>query len=92
MANVADYFGSMVFDDKVMKERLDGKIYQKLRKTIDEGEQLSISVANAVAVDPFQNYVVRYTFYHARNRITTSLSRKRRTRKYTQDIHLAQIP
>ena len=50
MANVADYFGSMVFDDKVMKERLDGKIYQKLRKTIDEGEQLSLTVANAVAV------------------------------------------
>ena len=50
MANVAEYFGSMVFDDKVMKERLDGKIYQKLRKTIDEGEQLSITVANAVAV------------------------------------------
>ena len=50
MANVADYFGSMVFDDKVMKERLDGKVYQKLRKTIDEGEALSISVANAVAV------------------------------------------
>jgi glutamine synthetase len=40
----------MVFDDKVMKERLDGKIYQKLRKTIDEGEALSITVANAVAV------------------------------------------
>ena len=50
MANVADYFGCLVFDDKVMKERLDGKIYQKLRKTIDEGEQLSITVANAVAV------------------------------------------
>ena len=50
MANVADYFGSMVFDDKVMKERLDGKVYDKLRKTIDEGEALSISVANAVAV------------------------------------------
>ena len=50
MTNVADYFGSMVFDDKVMKERLDGKIYQKLRKTIDEGEALSITVANAVAV------------------------------------------
>ena len=50
MANVADYFGSMVFDDKVMKERLDGKIYEKLRKTIDEGEALSITVANAVAV------------------------------------------
>ena len=50
MANVAEYFGSLVFDDKVMKERLDGKIYQKLRKTIDEGESLSLTVANAVAV------------------------------------------
>ena len=49
MANVADYFGSMVFDDKVMKERLEPKIYAQLRKTIDNGEQLSIGVANAVA-------------------------------------------
>jgi len=49
MANVAEYFGSLVFDDKLMKERLDPKIYKKLRKTIDEGEQLSIEVANAVA-------------------------------------------
>ncbi len=50
MANVAEYFGCLVFDDKLMKERLDGKIYQKLRKTIDDGEQLSLTVANAVAV------------------------------------------
>ena len=49
MANVAEYFGSLVFDDKVMKERLDPKIYKQLRKTIDDGEQLSINVANAVA-------------------------------------------
>ena len=49
MANVAEYFGSLVFDDKVMKERLESKIYKQLRKTIDDGEQLSIQVANAVA-------------------------------------------
>ena len=49
MANVAEYFGSLVFDDKVMKERLEPKIYKQLRKTIDDGEQLSITVANAVA-------------------------------------------
>ena len=49
MANVAEYFGSLVFDDKVMKERLEPKIYKQLRKTIDDGEQLSIQVANAVA-------------------------------------------
>lgn len=40
MANVAEYFGSLVFDDKTMKERLDPKIYKQLRKTIDGGEQL----------------------------------------------------
>ena len=49
MANVAEYFGSLVFDDKTMKERLDPKIYKQLRKTIDGGEQLNIQVANAVA-------------------------------------------
>ena len=49
MANVAEYFGSLVFDDKTMKERLDPKIYKQLRKTIDDGEQLNIQVANAVA-------------------------------------------
>ena len=49
MANVAEYFGSLVFDDKVMKERLEPKVYKQLRKTIDDGEQLSIAVANAVA-------------------------------------------
>ena len=49
MANVAEYFGSLVFDDKTMKERLDPKIYKQLRKTINDGEQLNIQVANAVA-------------------------------------------
>ena len=49
MANVAEYFGSLVFDDKTMKERLDPKIYKQLRKTLDGGEQLNIQVANAVA-------------------------------------------
>ena len=49
MANVPDYFGSQVFDDKMMKERLDGKTYRKLRETIDDGAQLELSVANAVA-------------------------------------------
>ena len=49
MANVAEYFGSMVFDDKVMKERLEPKVYKQLRKTIDNGEALNIQVANAVA-------------------------------------------
>ena len=38
--NVSKYFGCMVFDDRVMKASLSSKVYQSLRKTIDEGEQL----------------------------------------------------
>ena len=49
MATVSDYFGSMVFDDRVMKATLSAKVYASLKKTIDEGTELDISVANAVA-------------------------------------------
>ncbi|MCM1119596.1 MAG: glutamine synthetase III [bacterium] len=50
MEKVSDYFGSLVFDDRVMKANLSAKVYQSLKKTIDEGAKLDISVANAVAV------------------------------------------
>ncbi len=49
MNTVSDYFGNMVFDDRVMKANLSAKVYNSLRKTIDEGKELDISVANAVA-------------------------------------------
>ena len=49
MGTVTDYFGSMVFDDRVMKATLSAKVYASLKKTIDEGTELDISVANAVA-------------------------------------------
>ncbi len=49
MGTVPEYFGSLVFDDRVMKANLSAKVYQSLKKTIDEGAQLDISVANAVA-------------------------------------------
>ena len=49
MNTVSDYFGNMVFDDRVMKANLSAKVYNSLRKTIDEGNELDISVANAVA-------------------------------------------
>ena len=49
MKNVPNYFGCLVFDDRVMKANLSAKVYQSLKKTIDEGAQLDISVANAVA-------------------------------------------
>ena len=49
MKNVSEYFGCKVFDERVMKANLSAKVYQSLRKTIDEGAKLDIGVANAVA-------------------------------------------
>ena len=49
MATIKDYFGCMVFDDRVMKATLPAKVYASLKKTIDEGKELDLSVANAVA-------------------------------------------
>ncbi len=49
MKTVSDYFGSMVFDDRVMKANLSAKVYASLKHTIDEGAPLDPGVANAVA-------------------------------------------
>ncbi len=49
MSTVSDYFGSLVFDDRVMKATLSSDVYQSLRKTIDQGERLDSKVADAVA-------------------------------------------
>ena len=49
MSTVSDYFGSLVFDDRVMKATLSSDVYQSLRKTIDQGEHLDSKVADAVA-------------------------------------------
>ena len=37
LINVQEIFGENVFNDTVMKERLPKKVYEKLRKVIDEG-------------------------------------------------------
>ena len=49
MTKVPELFGSRVFNDQVMKERLPGTTYKALKKTIENGEALDISVANVVA-------------------------------------------
>ncbi len=49
MTNVTELFGSMVFNDRKMQERLPRTTYKALKKTIKNGEPLDISVANAVA-------------------------------------------
>lgn len=49
MKQVTDYFGCLVFNDKVMKSKLSSDVYKKLKKTINDGKELDISVANSVA-------------------------------------------
>ena len=49
MSTVSDYFGSSVFDDRVMRANLPADVYASLRRTIDEGKELDLRVANAVA-------------------------------------------
>ena len=49
MKLVSDYFGCMVFNDAVMKERLAPDVYESLKRTIEHGRSLNLSVANAVA-------------------------------------------
>lgn len=49
MSNVSEYFGSMVFNDAAMRERLPRETYKALKSTVLQGKILDISVANVVA-------------------------------------------
>ncbi len=43
-------FGSLVFNERVMRNKLPKDVYRALRKTIDNGTHLELDVANSVAV------------------------------------------
>ena len=47
--NIPEIYGSMVFNDKVMRERLPKDIYKAVRKTSKNGTHLELDVANTVA-------------------------------------------
>ena len=47
--NVAGIFGEDVFNDSVMQQRLPKKTYKELKKTIEEGKELSLEVADVIA-------------------------------------------
>ncbi|MBQ2766195.1 MAG: glutamine synthetase III, partial [Clostridia bacterium] len=49
MRNIKDIFASMVFNDAVMREKLPKETYKSLIKTIEDGKELDISLANVVA-------------------------------------------
>ena len=46
---ITDIFGTLVFDEEVMEERLAKDTFRELQKTIKEGKSLNIKIANAVA-------------------------------------------
>jgi len=49
MSKISELFGSMVFNDAVMREKLPKKTYDSLKKTIKSGSNLDSGVANVVA-------------------------------------------
>ena len=49
MKNIPEIFGSLVFNDAVMKARLPKETYRLLRRTMAEGKHLDLSLANVVA-------------------------------------------
>ena len=49
MARVSDIYGSMVFNEHTMQERLPSATYKQLMKTINDGEPMDLEVANIVA-------------------------------------------
>ncbi|HCM92761.1 MAG TPA: glutamine synthetase type III, partial [Lachnospiraceae bacterium] len=49
-SNVPEIFGSMVFNDAIMRDKLPKDIYKSLKKTIEAGRDLDISIANVVAI------------------------------------------
>ena len=46
---IREIFGTQVFNDEVMKERLPKDVYKALQKTIEEGKHLQMDLANVVA-------------------------------------------
>ena len=48
-ANVMEIYGSMVFNEHVMKERLPSATYKSIKATLEKGQPLDIEVANVVA-------------------------------------------
>ena len=47
--NVSEIFGENVFNDTVMRQRLPKKVYQQLKRTIEEGKDLDLATADVVA-------------------------------------------
>ena len=63
MNNIPEMFGSLVFNETVMKERLPEDIYNSVKKTIEEGKSLDSKVAGVVA-NEMKNWAIEHGATH----------------------------
>ena len=65
--NITELYGSLVFNDKIMRCKLPKDIYNALKKTIQNGTHLELDVANSVAVSmkewAIENGATHYTHW-----------------------------
>ena len=67
MDDVTSYFGELVFNDEEMRSRLPKDVYRQLKKTVGEGKDLDLNIANSVAhamkVWAIENGATHYTHW-----------------------------
>ena len=68
-ANVMEIYGSKVFNEHVMKERLPSATYKSLKNTLHKGAPLDIEVANVVAKHP----EVQFNLSHTRGAVLVGI-------------------
>ena len=66
--DVKEIFGENVFNDSAMKARLPKKVYQELKKTMEEGKELDLVTADVVAHEMKEwaliSYKILFLAYH----------------------------
>ncbi len=62
-STIPEFYGSLVFNDKVMKERLPKDTYKAVHKTIQNGSHLELDVANTVAA-VMKNWAIEHGATH----------------------------
>ena len=75
---IAEIFGKNVFNDAVMEKRLPKKIYQELKRTIREGKELDLAVADVVAHE-MKEWALEQGATHYTRSTTPFCPRPRRT-------------
>ena len=103
ITNVPELFGSMVFNDTVMKERLPKDVYKKLKKTMREGTAIDADVAAVVATAmkdwakigerrPLRNRGTAEDFFYCRGAQRAPISLPLRSVGYIAAKHAGNSP